>query len=568
MAVTLNVNGTTYSFPQTGDEGWGDQVTQWAQAVTSGMLQKAGGTFTLTAEVDFGASFGLRSLYYRSRGANAAGTGVVRLANAETIAWRNQANSADLALTVNSSDELAYGGTKLALSGSIVDADISAIAAIAYSKLNLSGSIVNADVSNSAAIAYSKLSLAGSIVDADIANSAAIAYSKLALAGSVVDADISASAAIARSKIAAGTASHVVIHDGSGNLSSEATLAKSRGGAGADMSSVTFPSSGTLVTRDATETLTNKTLTSPVISSISNTGTLTLPTATDTLVGRATTDTLTNKTISGASNTITNVSLSTGVTGTLPIANGGTGQTTQVAAFDALAPTTSKGDLIVHDGTDNVRLTAGANDTVLIADSATPTGLKWGAVPAVPTGVVMPYAGSSAPSGYLLCAGQEVSRTTYASLDSVIGTTYGAYTNGSGGAGTTHFRLPDLRGRVAVGRDDMNGSAANRVTTAGSGVDGITLGANGGSQTHTLTEAQLPSHTHTQVAHSHIFYMRDNSTAGTGFRAMSSSGTGDAVNRAVNTSIENQTASNNSTGSGSAHQNMQPSIILNYIIKF
>src|SRR5210317_419976 len=63
--------------------------------------------------------------------------------------------------------------------------------------------------------------------------------------------------------------------------------------------------SGTIVLQDTTDTLTNKTLTSPVISSISNSGTLTLPTSTDTLVGRATTDTLTNKTINTASNTIT-----------------------------------------------------------------------------------------------------------------------------------------------------------------------------------------------------------------------------------------------------------------------
>jgi hypothetical protein len=63
----------------------------------------------------------------------------------------------------------------------------------------------------------------------------------------------------------------------------------------------------TVTTNTATQTLTNKTLTAPVISTIVNTGTLTLPTSTDTLVGRATTDTLTNKTISGASNTLTNI---------------------------------------------------------------------------------------------------------------------------------------------------------------------------------------------------------------------------------------------------------------------
>ena len=71
---------------------------------------------------------------------------------------------------------------------------------------------------------------------------------------------------------------------------------------------ITFQdATGTVVLRDSTDTLTNKTLTSPIISSISNTGTVTLPTATDTLVGRATTDTLTNKTISATSNTLTGV---------------------------------------------------------------------------------------------------------------------------------------------------------------------------------------------------------------------------------------------------------------------
>ena len=67
------------------------------------------------------------------------------------------------------------------------------------------------------------------------------------------------------------------------------------------------------------------------------------------------------------------------VTGTVAIANGGTGQTTKLAAFDALSPASTKGDLIAFDGTDNVRLPVGADGLVLQADSTQTTGLKWAA---------------------------------------------------------------------------------------------------------------------------------------------------------------------------------------------
>lgn len=101
---------------------------------------------------------------------------------------------------INASAAIVY--SKLSLANSIVNADINAAAAIAYSKLALTGSIVNADVNASAAIAYSKLNLALSIVNGDISGSAAIAYSKLSLSNSIVNADIAAGAAIAYSKLA------------------------------------------------------------------------------------------------------------------------------------------------------------------------------------------------------------------------------------------------------------------------------------------------------------------------------------------------------------------------------
>lgn len=179
MSVNLTINGQTFAYPEVGDTDWGTSATLWATAATNGMLQKAGGTFTLLADVNFGATFGIVSAYYKSTTADISTAGALRLAQADSIGWRNNANSGNLLLSV-SSDALQFNGASLVISGLIVNADISPSAAIAYSKLNLATSIVNADISGSAAIAYSKLNLATSIVNADISGSAAIDFSKLA----------------------------------------------------------------------------------------------------------------------------------------------------------------------------------------------------------------------------------------------------------------------------------------------------------------------------------------------------------------------------------------------------
>lgn len=162
----------------------------------------------------------------------------------------------------------------------------------------------------------------------------------------------------------------------------------------------------------------------------------------------------------------------------------------------------------------------------------------------VPSGSVFPYAGSAAPSGYLLCAGQAVSRTTYSDLYSAIGTAYG------NGDGSTTFNLPDLRGRVAVGKDNMNSSDAGRVTS-GSTFDGDTLGATGGAEEVTLTEPHLAPHDH-PISPSY---------------AALDSAQNDSSGGMVNTYAQSGGSSTSNAGSGNAHNNMPPGIILNYVIK-
>lgn len=159
MATNVSYNGTTYSVPAEGDDGWGSSLSSYLIALATGSLTKAGGSFSLTADANFGTSFGLKAQYIKSQATNPSSAGVIRLGNNESVGFRNAANSADLLLKANASDVLEFNGVAVLMPGlaNIVNADISASAAIAYSKLNLSLSIVNADINAAAAIAYSKL---------------------------------------------------------------------------------------------------------------------------------------------------------------------------------------------------------------------------------------------------------------------------------------------------------------------------------------------------------------------------------------------------------------------------
>lgn len=170
-----------------------------------------------------------------------------------------------------------------------------------------------------------------------------------------------------------------------------------------------------------------------------------------------------------------------------------------------------------------------------------------GLIAVTPPGTIAAFAGDeiSIPIGWLLCTGQAVSRTTFAGLFTVIGITYGS------GDGSTTFNVPDFRGRVAMGKDNMGGTPGGVVNNALADVLGGTLGA----ETVALVLNNLPAHTHT-----YNDKVVQNGTGGTDL------GPANTNTTSVFTDIAGRITS--STGSGTAHDNVQPSIAMNIIVKF
>lgn len=153
----------------------------------------------------------------------------------------------------------------------------------------------------------------------------------------------------------------------------------------------------------------------------------------------------------------------------------------------------------------------------------------------LPSGAIIDFGGTSVPTGFLGCDGSNVSRTTYAALFSAIGTTWGV------GDGVTTFTLPDFRRRTAIGSGGTSISGP-----------GTSVGNTGGAETHSLTSSENGAHTHAAGGGASGFVVQQGGVGPNDYPA------GGQLRVEANTA---------SSGSGSAHNNMQPSAVVLKIIK-
>jgi microcystin-dependent protein len=250
---------------------------------------------------------------------------------------------------------------------------------------------------------------------------------------------------------------------------------------------------------------------------------------------------------------------------TVTVAKGGTGLTTLTA-----------NNVILGNGTSTPSFVApGTSGNLLTSNVTTWQSTAHAAESGTPTGALMPYAGSTAPTGYLLCDGSSVSSSTYLALHAVISNTYGgsAYT----GAGSLSFNLPDLRGRLPMGAGTGTGqNASGTGAPSGTAQTARTRGQWLGEETHQLTTTNMPSHSHNGAtgnagSHSHTLSKEVLTYVGSGGDRYDpypgsvwkgSAGAG----LTVSTQADHSHTIPANGGDG-RHATIPPVVVLNYIIK-
>jgi hypothetical protein len=443
-SVTVVVNGSNHTIPQTNERGWGSAVTAWIQAISTYTLQPSGGSFNLTADADFGSSYGLKAAYLSSRTSNPSTAGLLRLAKTDSIGWRNNANGANLLLGINASDKLTYETVEIptisststltnkTLTSPIISEIVNGDAKVGLSVTTTQSSgswgdmpALQLDASTPAAVTAAGAGLllkntassqrlyvmtedknsatdtAGIIVSSGVNDALTGTSGFVSIETGYADGS-TGDIRLTTGPSAAGTRGQVVIDarqvDASGakitNISDPTNNndAASKQYVDARLSDTAYdattwngvtavaPSKNAV--RDylealpaLTQTLTNKTLTSPIINTPTGIvkGDVGLGNVDNTsdATKNAASVTLTNKTISGASNTLT-VRAASDITGQLPIANGGTGASSKSAAFDALSPMSAGGDLIYGGASGTAtRLANGSSGNVLTSQGST-----------------------------------------------------------------------------------------------------------------------------------------------------------------------------------------------------
>jgi microcystin-dependent protein len=187
--------------------------------------------------------------------------------------------------------------------------------------------------------------------------------------------------------------------------------------------------------------------------------------------------------------------------------------------------------------------------------------------PLVPVGSLMHFAGGLAPAGWLICGGQAVSRTTYAKLFAIIGTSYGI------GDGSTTFNLPDLRGRVMAGFDDMGGVNAGRLSAV---LASTSINGRGGTAQITLGTANLPPYTPTGSVSTPTFtggtlFANSGTQAGSGALPIApvlANSTSANTTVTITGTVSTPTFTGDAQGgTSSAVQTVQPTMVVSIIIK-